>query len=632
MDDAKILKNMFLVNAPAGSGKTTYIHNMIINLLAEYPNRKILSITYTNRAKEELISRIDNKNVTIDTIHSFLASFINIYFSKKEVISLYFQVFENKIKSMIDKGENDLKNIKYIHKFGKLDLEMIENNLQQIFYNRQSYSSYYYGGLSHNDLIFFCRRMFEEFPVLKKRLSNKYNYIFIDEYQDTSADALYIFYQSILNTNSSLYLFGDKMQEIYNNYDGSFDSILSTFNQDNKLYINYRCSSNIVQILNNLYNDEKFFQEPYKPCKKVKPIIVITNDFSKLVIEQFRDYIQLYIFNRERFERIGTGDLYRAVSNMKAYKTPSQYTPVDVLTNTTNDNPDKLFQILFYICRFIELINISAYGKSIQLAKEKSQIFNRKLTDIKFHKDKSVFFDKIQKLNEKYNCLEINIQEFCKFLTDNEYCNKDIFDSFIENSEYEEVLRIPLLQIHRLYTYLKAPKISTQHGVKGEGHNAVCFVAEDSTSNPIVYMYDFFHLLCTEDINLTDFQNFYYDYISELKSIDLSYLKPAQVYKAHKVEYIKYAQYIRDKYKNNKYFSFCQQKYYDKYLNHPTSTNAKDCFESKKIKGILWAYKLFYVRCSRAKENLVIIIKEDKILSFKNEFEKKMISIGFDIK
>ncbi len=194
MDDAKILKNMFLVNAPAGSGKTTYIHNMIINLLAEYPNRKILSITYTNRAKEELISKIDNKNVTIDTIHSFLASFINIYFSKKGVISLYFQVFENKIKSMIDNGENDLKNMKYIHKFGKLDLEMIENNLQQIFYNRQSYSSYYYGGLSHNDLIFFCRRMFEEFPVLKKRLSNKYNYIFIDEYQDTSADVLYIFY------------------------------------------------------------------------------------------------------------------------------------------------------------------------------------------------------------------------------------------------------------------------------------------------------------------------------------------------------------------------------------------------------------------------------------------------------
>ena len=76
MADVKKFNNMFLVNAPAGSGKTTYIENTIINLLAKYPNRKILSITYTNRAKEELNSRIDSNNVTIDTIHSFLSSFV----------------------------------------------------------------------------------------------------------------------------------------------------------------------------------------------------------------------------------------------------------------------------------------------------------------------------------------------------------------------------------------------------------------------------------------------------------------------------------------------------------------------------------------------------------------------------
>ena len=75
MADVKKLNNMFLVNAPAGSGKTTYIENTIINLLAQYPNRRILSITYTNRAKEELNSRINSKNVTIDTIHSFLSDF-----------------------------------------------------------------------------------------------------------------------------------------------------------------------------------------------------------------------------------------------------------------------------------------------------------------------------------------------------------------------------------------------------------------------------------------------------------------------------------------------------------------------------------------------------------------------------
>lgn len=174
MADVKKLNNMFLVNAPAGSGKTTYIENTIINLLAQYPNRRILSITYTNRAKEELNSRINSKNVTVDTIHSFLSDFVGLYFSKPEVIDLYLQVFEKKIKALIDNGEDDSKNARYIDKFGKLDFETIKNNLHKVFYNEQSYSSYYYGGLSHDDMLLFCRKMFEKFEMLKKRLSNKY--------------------------------------------------------------------------------------------------------------------------------------------------------------------------------------------------------------------------------------------------------------------------------------------------------------------------------------------------------------------------------------------------------------------------------------------------------------------------
>lgn len=512
-----------------------------------------------------------------------------------------------------------------------MDFKTVKNNLHRIFYNEQPYSSYYYGGLSHDDMIFFCRKMFDKFEVLKKRLSSKYAYIFIDEYQDTSADVLYIFYQSVLNTKSNLYLLGDKMQEIYSNYDGSFNTILSKFNQEDGLHINYRCSLNIVRVLNNLYNDEKFFQEPNKSCEKAYPTVVITNDFSESFMGQFKDYMQLYLFNRERFEKIGVSDLHSALSDMKAYKFPSQYTPVDVLTDTTNDNPDKLFRILFCICDFIEMISMAAYGTSIQLAREKNQIFNIGFTNIEFHNDKIIFFDKVKKLEETYNSSTMTIQGFCEFLTDNGYCNKDIFLPFIENTEYEKVLKVALSQLHVLYTYLGAPSISTQHGVKGEGHNNVCFIAEDSTHSPIVDMYEFFHLLCTEDINLTDFQNFYYDYISEIKLIDLTYLKPAKTYKVHEEEYLKNAQYIKNKYKDNKYFLFCQQEYYDKYLSNPNSTNAKACFKSTRIKGVLWAYKLFYVGCSRAKENLVIVIDENKIISFRKEFIKRMTAIGFDI-
>lgn len=624
--------NMFLINAPAGSGKTTYIENTIINLLVKHPNRKILSITYTNRAKEELQNRVDSKNVTIDTIHSFFSVFISLYCSKTEVIDLYLRVFKDKIESLIDNGESDSKNARYIEKYGELNFEIIKKNLQRIFYNEQPFSSYYYGGLSHDDMLYFSREMFDKFPVLKKRLSHKYAYIFIDEYQDTSANVLHIFYQSVLNTNSELYLLGDKMQEIYNNYDGSFNNILSTFNQDCNLDINYRCSSTIVDVLNSLYNDERFFQKPNENSDGSSPTILITDISSGAFVNQFKDYMQLYLFNRDRFENIGAGDLYNALSDMKAYKFPSQYSPVDVLTDKTNDNPDKLFRILFCICEFLELVEKKVYARSIRLSREKTQIFSQNLTNIIFHNDKITFYNKVQRLKEEYTSPTVTILDFCNFLTANEYCHRDIFLPFIESEEYQQVLTTPLLQLTSLYSYIGAPKISTQHGVKGEGHDSVCFVSEDSTRNPIVYMYDFFRLLCTENINLTDFQNFYYDYTSVLESINLTYLSPADVYKNHKEEYIKQARNICNRYKDDKYFAFCQQEDYDKYLNNPNSTNARACFKSTKTRGILWAYKLFYVGCSRAKKELTIIVDENKVAPLRKVFIEKMTSIGFCVK
>ncbi len=628
-----VINNMYLINAPAGSGKTTYIENTIINLLAKHSDKKILSITYTNRAKEELKARVDSDNVTIDTIHSFLSSFISPYLSRIEVIDLYIEEFKDKIKSLIDNGESDSKNARYIEKYGELDFETIRKNIKQIYYNEQTFSSYYYGGLSHDDVISFCRKMFDTFTVLKKRLSHKYAYIFIDEYQDTSADVLFIFYQSILDTKSELYLLGDKMQEIYSNYDGSFNRILSTFNQDKKLDINYRCSSPIIDVLNNLYNDTRYFQKPPNGIRNGNtPTVLITDIPSEKFISQYKNHMQLYLFNRDRFEKIGIGDLYGALSEMKAYKFPSKYTPADVLTDKTNDNPDKLFRILLCVCEFVELIERKAYGKSIRLAREKIHIFNQNLTDIRYHDDKITFSSKVEKVREESKSLTATIMEFCKFLIDNEYCRSDVFLPFIENEEYQKVLNTPLQQLISLYSYLNAPKISTQHGVKGEGHDEVCFISEDSKQNPIVYLYEFLRLLCTNDINLTDFQNFYYDYKSEVDLVDLTYLSPANVYKDHKEEYIKKAQFINDKYIGDMYFDFCQQEQYRVYLNNPTSKNAKECFKSTKTKGVLWAYKLFYVGCSRAKKDLTVVVDENKIAPFKKEFIEKMTSIGFDIK
>lgn len=67
------------------------------------------------------------------------------------------------------------------------------------------------------------------------------------------------------------------------------------------------------------------------------------------------------------------------------------------------------------------------------------------------------------------------------------------------------------------------------------------------------------------------------------------------------------------------------------YLAKSTVGNAKNIFKISKIEGILTAYKLFYVGCSRARKNLVVVVDETKINKFENEFKAKLISIGFEI-
>ena len=82
--------------------------------------------------------------------------------------------------------------------------------------------------------------MVDQFPVIKRKISDKYQLIFIDEYQDTSADVLHIFYEAMKDSSGKLYLFGDKMQQIYKTYDGTFERKFLKLNRSINLKINYR--------------------------------------------------------------------------------------------------------------------------------------------------------------------------------------------------------------------------------------------------------------------------------------------------------------------------------------------------------------------------------------------------------
>ena len=220
----KIKNNRYLINAPAGSGKTTYIRNKLKSICFNKPESKILCITYTNRAANELKKDLENTNITVSTIHSYINDLISPFYSHKEALDLYWEIYEKKINERI-KNITDDENIKksnqyYFEKYGELSEKTVRENLLALSYGETSFTSLYTGKLSHNDLLMFANKLIKKYPILLRKIGDKYNYIFIDEYQDTSAYVLRIFDDAVENReNIQLYLFGDRMQQIYKNYD-----------------------------------------------------------------------------------------------------------------------------------------------------------------------------------------------------------------------------------------------------------------------------------------------------------------------------------------------------------------------------------------------------------------------------
>lgn len=230
-----VVENIFLVNAPAGSGKTTWIRKQVESYLLKNPNDNVLCITYTNRAAKELKRELESERAYFGTIHRFINDFIGSFFVHTELKNLYWEIYKEQILERIQNLAQNKNwaesNERYREKYGRLDLDTVRANIETISYNESPFNSLFRGALSHDDLISFTRLAVDKFPVIKKKISDKYHLIFIDEYQDTSADVLHIFYTSVVGKKSKLYLVGDKMQQIYKNYNGEFEEQFKTFNR-----------------------------------------------------------------------------------------------------------------------------------------------------------------------------------------------------------------------------------------------------------------------------------------------------------------------------------------------------------------------------------------------------------------
>lgn len=642
----EVVENVFLVNAPAGSGKTTWIKHQVENYLLNNPNDNVLCITYTNRAAEELGRDLDSKRVYIGTIHSFINDFIGSFFSHSAIIDLYWNNYKEQVKERIDNMERKdnwtANNERYKEKYGEINMDTVHRNIEKISYGESPFTSFYRGALSHDDLISFTRCAVDKFPVIKKKISDKYQLIFIDEYQDTAADVLHIFYESVVGKKCNLYLLGDKMQQIYKNYNGEFEEKFKNLNKSVRLSTNYRATPKIVDILNNLYNDDTLKQDSYKKNSNSEmsfsPKIIITSDVTKKISEfrkKYEDALVLYISNKDRFHNIGVGELYDSYSKMKKYAFGTKYSAVDILTKEESRTNDALLSFLFMVNQVIKDYEQERYGEVFRSIRKHQVYCNSEKYIIKRHVDKSSVKTNIETIVNSYNNSIMSIDGFLNICLEVDFIKKEYYSAIVDDPDYQLVKDIGVQEVKILAEYLNDPRVSTQHGVKGESHDTVVFVAENS-SNPAVHMMKFFELWSNFNITLSEFDDFYYQYRGMLQEIEsIIGIKCSEL---KKDTYESVARIIDGairsfalKNETNNYYIHLLKDKVDKYISKSSSTSARGCLNENIVYGPLCAYRLFYVGCSRARKNLVIMINKADIVTFEGKLREKFHKCGFEV-
>lgn len=211
----------------------------------------------------------------------------------------------------------------------------------------------------------------------------------------------------------------------------------------------------------------------------------------------------------------------------------------------------------------------------------------------------------------------------------------DLLMSDIENSGAKNEIKNSSI----IARYLNMPHISTQHGVKGESHPSVIFMASDNNSTPNVRMYPFFELWSNLEFSLPQFETLFYSYNRMIEKVEaelgmkISELTAETHNKSEKNKaiLIRYSNEVLEKYQGNILFDALCKDDFISYLAKQNVGNAKKIFKITKMEGILTAYKLFYVGCSRARKNLIVVVDAYKVNGFKEAFMNKMKEIGFSV-
>ena len=318
LEAVKTKEGAVLVIAGAGSGKTKTLTYRVARLIESGINpSNILLLTFTKKAADEMLNRavmlLDSRceQVAGGTFHSFANYILRKYSSSLELRNNFTIIDRADAEDVINHIRTQFvskQEKRFPRKGTILDIyskavnkNMSAQNIIESEYNQfthciekineisKQYALYKRENslLDYDDLLLYLRALLQSNDEIRKKLSNQYKYIMIDEYQDTNslqADIIRL----LASEHNNVMAVGDDSQSIYSFRGANFRNILdfpAIFPDTKiiKLEQNYRSSQNILTLTNKIIDKakEKYTKKLFSDIESPqKPALICTNDMQ----------------------------------------------------------------------------------------------------------------------------------------------------------------------------------------------------------------------------------------------------------------------------------------------------------------------------------------------------------------
>lgn len=308
-----------LILAGAGSGKTKTLTTRLAYLIDEVgiPSSSTLTLTFTNKAALEmrtralrLIKRKDCAPPLLCTFHKFGLLFLKLHIAllnrkanfilldgedrKRILRGFKSSVSLSLLNSEISRYKNLLLDAKSALQYAK------DSTYKEIAKLYGAYNEYLAekNMVDFDDLLLLPYQILSQNPALCAEISQKYNYIMVDEYQDTN-DLQYKLLKKLCTVHNNICVVGDDDQSIYGWRGAKIQNILDF--ADNfkgakiiRLEKNYRSTAEILEVANRLiaFNTKRLGKELQSTRGSGKEVVHLESLDERIESTQIASRIQ----------------------------------------------------------------------------------------------------------------------------------------------------------------------------------------------------------------------------------------------------------------------------------------------------------------------------------------------------